>query len=106
MWIKIMRDTVADGKPVKEGEVLDISDNNARTLILLGKAVDVPADAATQAAPAAPAQVAKAPSPEEAAAAEEEEALGIIDADLAPGADAEASTPAKKGKKPAKKRGA
>lgn len=38
MLIKILRNTVADGKPVKEGDVLDVSDNNARTLLLMGKA--------------------------------------------------------------------
>lgn len=38
MLIKILRNTVADGKPVKEGVVLEVSDNNARTLVLMGKA--------------------------------------------------------------------
>lgn len=101
MWIKIMRDTVADGKPVKAGEVLEISDNNARTLILLGKAVDVPAETAKAAAPVEPAN---APAPEEAAAAEEDNALGVTDPDLA--ADDADATTAKKGKKQPKKRGA
>lgn len=38
MKIEILRSTIADGKPVKAGDVVEISDSNAKTLILLGKA--------------------------------------------------------------------
>jgi hypothetical protein len=39
MKIKILRTTVADSKFVKAGEVVEVSDADAKTLILLGKAV-------------------------------------------------------------------
>lgn len=39
MKIKILRTTVADSKFVRAGEVVDVSDVDAKTLILMGKAV-------------------------------------------------------------------
>lgn len=45
MKIKILRTTVADKRLVRIGAVEDISDSDAKTLILLGKAVAVEADA-------------------------------------------------------------
>ena len=39
MKIKILRTTVADSKFVRAGEVVEVSDVDAKTLILLGKAV-------------------------------------------------------------------
>ena len=38
MKIEILRNTIADGKPVKAGDTVEVSDNNAKTLIMLGKA--------------------------------------------------------------------
>lgn len=39
MKIKILRTTVADSKFVRAGDVVEVSDADAKTLILLGKAV-------------------------------------------------------------------
>jgi len=41
MQVKILRTTVADKKFVMEGSVVDVSDFDARSLVLLGKAVMV-----------------------------------------------------------------
>lgn len=38
MKIEILRNTIADGKPVKAGDTVEVSDNNAKTLVMLGKA--------------------------------------------------------------------
>lgn len=39
MKVKILRDTVADGRDVYAGDVYDISDSDARLLIRMGKAL-------------------------------------------------------------------
>lgn len=39
MFVTIIRNTVADKRPVRIGDVCDLSDVDARTLIQLGKAV-------------------------------------------------------------------
>jgi hypothetical protein len=41
MKIKIIRNTVAEGKDVFEGEVVEVSDSVGRMLIRMGKAVEV-----------------------------------------------------------------
>jgi len=41
MKIKIIRNTVADGKDVFEGEVVEVSDTVGKMLIRMGKAVEV-----------------------------------------------------------------
>lgn len=46
MQIKITRNTIADGKVVKAGEVYDLPDADARTLLQLGKAELVTVEAA------------------------------------------------------------
>jgi hypothetical protein len=38
MLVRILRDTVAGGRPVTVGEVVDVSDGDARTLLALRKA--------------------------------------------------------------------
>ena len=48
MKIKIIRNTVADGKDVFEGEVLEASDSVGRMLIQMGKAVEVAEEAKTK----------------------------------------------------------
>ena len=59
MLVKIIRDTVADCRPVKQGEVLEINNNDARTLVFMGKAVPYDGEAPIAA------QLAKAPAPPE-----------------------------------------
>ena len=49
MKIKMLRDTVADGRPVFAGKVEEVSDRDAKYLVSIGKAlfvneVDKPAD--------------------------------------------------------------
>jgi hypothetical protein len=46
MLVRILRDTVAGGRPVTVGEVVDVSDGDARTLFALRKAerADQPPD--------------------------------------------------------------
>lgn len=44
MKIKIIRTTVADKRTVRAGSVEDVSENDAKTLILLGKAIALPDD--------------------------------------------------------------
>lgn len=46
MKVKILRTTVADGGFVRAGDVVTISDSDAKTLILLGKAIAVEAEEA------------------------------------------------------------
>lgn len=41
MRVRITQDTVADRRPVYVGEVVDLSDVDAATLLLMGKAVVV-----------------------------------------------------------------
>lgn len=41
MKVRILRSTVADGRCVYVGEIYDISDNDAKKLIQMGKAVAV-----------------------------------------------------------------
>lgn len=45
MRVKILRNTVADKRLVRAGEVHDLSDADARTLIILGKAEPMVAEA-------------------------------------------------------------
>lgn len=52
MQVKITRTTVADGQTVKAGQVYDLPDADARTLLQLGKAVTVKAVEADEAPPA------------------------------------------------------
>ena len=52
MQVKITRTTVADGQTVKAGQVYDLPDADARTLLQLGKAVTVNAVEAEEAPPA------------------------------------------------------
>lgn len=63
MRIRITRTTVADGGIVRAGQVCDVSDADARTLILLGKAVAV-----DQAEAKEPKQVVEQPLTTESAA--------------------------------------
>lgn len=51
MQIKITRTTVADGQTVKAGQVYDLPDADARTLLQLGKAVTINAGEADEAPP-------------------------------------------------------
>jgi hypothetical protein len=48
MKIKIIRNTVVDGKDVFEGEVVEVSDSIGRMLIQMGKAVKVTEEAKTK----------------------------------------------------------
>ena len=41
MKVKIIRTTVAEKRTVRAGDIEDLSDSEAKTLILLGKAVEV-----------------------------------------------------------------
>lgn len=41
MKIRLLRDTVAEGKRVKEGDVVEVANYHAKTLILMKKAVEV-----------------------------------------------------------------
>jgi len=45
MKIKIIRNTVADGKDVFKGEVVEVSDSIGRMLIQMGKAIEVTEEA-------------------------------------------------------------
>ena len=42
MYIKLLRNTVADGQPVSIGQILDVSDATGKTLVQMGKAVEFP----------------------------------------------------------------
>lgn len=79
MWVKILRDTVADGKTVKTGEILEIGDRDANTLLLLGKAERHSGDEYKTVAETPAPEI----EPEEAPAPESElETLGEDDFDL------------------------
>lgn len=87
MRVKIVNDTVAAGKPVKAGAVLDLALGEARLLISYGQAVEVKPGEAAQEAPPQPAKVeigktdAKAPA---APQAPDGAAPGNADDDLEP----------------------
>lgn len=57
MKIKITRNTVAGGQPVNEGQVVDVSEADARTLIAMGKAIRYAESPAIETADAAPVAV-------------------------------------------------
>ena len=42
MHIKLLRNTVADGQPVSIGQVIDVSEATGKTLVQMGKAVELP----------------------------------------------------------------
>lgn len=56
MKVKIIRTTVADRRLVRAGAIEDVSDADAKTLILLGKAAAVGYDEPAQAPEQAPAE--------------------------------------------------
>lgn len=53
MQVKITRTTIANGQTVKAGQVYDLPDADARTLLQLGKAVTIKAVEVDEAPPAA-----------------------------------------------------
>ena len=66
MLIKLLRNTVADGRLVGAGQVVDVTEDTGHTLVRMGKAVEVvnPLPAApVLAAPAAKPVVEKTPDP-------------------------------------------
>ena len=62
MRIKITRNTVADGHPVFAGDVLEATEQAARYLIALGKAVKAAEEKPRAAAPEVAEEAAEAPA--------------------------------------------
>jgi len=42
MYIKLLRNTVADGQPVSKGQEVSVTDATGKTLVQMGKAVELP----------------------------------------------------------------